>query len=220
MRGLIILAIVLMFFSVSNATILTSGDGGEEWAENLSEEKCREEGVSSVYICNGNVVKVIHSAESEGSTFYKPEGKVIDCPLVPPSEMGAECIQMTMPNFCPSDSICGETDEQTFPGHSDFDEELKKSDEAEDEDQTEEASEDLNAVDENTVADNSQEEGAVEESSENKTEEDDDPSEEEPEERKKPAPGSILDNLALVVLGLAVLSVLVLYLLFRKTIGE
>lgn len=104
--------IFLIMLNVSFAVIIESGDAGEEFALNMAELKCQED-AEAVYLCLGNVVKTV---SSNGSTFYKPDGKVVYCPDVSPSEMGAECLQMMVPNYCPEESQCGVSEPETFPG--------------------------------------------------------------------------------------------------------
>jgi hypothetical protein len=211
MRGIIAVLAVMMLIGTIHPVILTSGDAGEGWAENISAEQCLEEGVDSVYICNGNVVRVVHTADGAGSTFYEPDGNVVNCPVVAPSQMGAECVQMTRPHFCAGESVCGDSREHVFPGHSDYEEEI--------EDLPNETEEVVEEIDEPEVIE--EEENPVPEEDEFEEEETEVIEPNVPKKPKsQPTAGGVLDNLALVVLGLAVLSVLVLYLLFRKTIGK
>lgn len=116
-RGIFILLIML---SVSFAYVVESGDGGKEFAEQTAAAKCGEENVQAVYLCTGNVVRVVSSLSGVGSTFYKPDGKVVHCPVVPPSDLGAECLQLMMPNYCQIEAECGESPApQVFPGQND-----------------------------------------------------------------------------------------------------
>lgn len=117
MRGI---AIVLLMLTASFAFVIESGDGGREFLSNMSAQKCAEENVQAVYECLGNVVRVVSSLSGEGSTFYKPDGRVIECPVVAPSDMGAECLQMMGPNYCPTEAECGNAPApQIFPGQND-----------------------------------------------------------------------------------------------------
>ncbi|MBI5046228.1 hypothetical protein HZC07_00665 [Candidatus Micrarchaeota archaeon] len=70
--------------------------------------------VQSVYLCSGNVVKAIY-VPANGSTFYKPDGAIVQCPDSAPTNMGAECVQLSLPNFC-SELVCGASADGTFPG--------------------------------------------------------------------------------------------------------
>jgi len=106
------IVIFLMMLNVSFAVIIESGDAGEEFSLDMAELKCQE-GADAVYVCLGNVVKAV---SPNGSTFYKPDGKVVYCPDVAPSEMGAECVQMLVPNYCPEESRCGASEPEVFPG--------------------------------------------------------------------------------------------------------
>jgi len=117
MRGLFI---VLLLLSASFAgLVLESGDGGTQFASDTSQAKCQEENVQAVYLCLGNVVRVVSSVPGEGSTFYKPDGKVVQCPVVSAPQMGAECLQMMMPNYCPTQAECGSAPvPQVFPGQN------------------------------------------------------------------------------------------------------
>lgn len=111
---------ILLALSISFGYILEFGDGGKAFANQTASEKCNEEDVQSVYICLGNVVRVVSSLPGNGSTFYKPDGKVVGCPVVAPSQMGAECLQMMMPNYCANETKCGEAiPPQVFPGQND-----------------------------------------------------------------------------------------------------
>ncbi len=86
------------------------------FAENKSMEMCSSANVQAVYICIGNVVRVVSSLPGAGSTFYKPDGEVVECPIATPTQIGASCVQLLMPNFCPSTSVCGNSTSQIFPG--------------------------------------------------------------------------------------------------------
>jgi hypothetical protein len=99
---------------------MESGDNGAVFVNETAAAKCQEPNVQAVYKCLGNVVRVVSTLPGEGSTFYKPEGKVVHCPVVPPAEMGAECIQMMTPNFCPVQAECGVSPApEVFPGQND-----------------------------------------------------------------------------------------------------
>ncbi len=195
----LLFALVILSTSVS-AAIIMSGDAGEGWARELAAEKCLGEDVGAVYICLGNVVRVVSTVPGAGSTFYEPDGNVAQCPLVSPSEMGAECVQMTMPNYCPEEVVCGEPEEHVFPGHSDYEEEMEEPD-VQPEVPVEEPEEEPEVV----------------------------PVEEEPEETTTPPQPvrrtaddteSIFDSLSLLVLGLGIVAIAVVYLLFRRTAGH
>lgn len=208
MKALRVFMFVILLSSTAFAAIITSGDAGKGWAEELAQEKCGGENVGAVYLCLGNVVKVVSTVPGAGSTFYEPDGNVAHCPLVAPSEMGAECVQMTMPNYCPGEVVCGEGEEHVFPGHSDYDEEIEGTE-----------------TDETPPAEPDPEPVEVPEAPEPAPAE-------EPEEDDTPAPEprstrtttvtdeSIFDNLAFMMLLLGLVAVLVLYFLFRRTIGR
>jgi hypothetical protein len=109
---------LLLLAAPSFAVIIESGDNGEQFAQDTIAAQCNQENVQAVYHCFGNVVKVVSSLEGQGSTFYKPDGNVVHCPVVAPTELGAECLQMMAPNYCPSDAACGGSPEQIFPGQN------------------------------------------------------------------------------------------------------
>jgi len=113
-----ILPIFIMLLGFSFAYIIESGDNGAQFAADKASAVCTEGNVEAVYICLGNVVKAVSSDTSIGSTFYKPDGKVVRCPLVAPTDMGGECLQMMVPNYCPGASVCGESPEKVFPGQN------------------------------------------------------------------------------------------------------
>ena len=116
---------VLLMLSVSftASVIIESGDNGEQFAKDTVEEQCHGENVQAVYHCFGNVVKVVSSLEGAGSTFYKPDGSVVVCPVAAPSAMGAECVQMLYPNYCPAQAECGASPEEPFVGQNNVTEE-------------------------------------------------------------------------------------------------
>lgn len=100
--------------------VVESGDAGDQFVNVTAEDMCNGENVQAVYKCLGNVVRVVSTVPGEGSTFYKPEGKVIRCPVVEPSDMGAECLQMMTPNYCPTQAECGASPApEVFPGQND-----------------------------------------------------------------------------------------------------
>jgi hypothetical protein len=99
--------LTLFILSASGkATIITSGDGGSAFATDTSINKCRENNNSNVFLCSGNVVKVGSTLDMNGSVFYKPDGGVVDCPDVEPTDMGAECVQLLHPNACQNKTVC------------------------------------------------------------------------------------------------------------------
>ena len=195
--------VLLMLSGILHAVIWTSGDAGEEWSKNKSQEMCAKEGVAAVYICLGNVVDVVWKDESKGSTFYKPDGNVVNCPPVAPTDMGAECMQLMMPNFCTlDDNICGYLAPEEFPG---------------------------GVPEEETEPPPPPEEEAPEEA----------PPAEEPEPTPEQPPGvsievgnggttapattetgETLDTLVMVVVGLAVVVLILLYFVYRRTTGK
>ncbi len=214
MRWATFIALLALFvLPASFAAIIQSGDNGGEFVEKTAQAQCGAQDVQAVYKCLGNVVRVVSSVPGEGSTFYKPEGKAVYCPVVAPSEMGAECLQMMTPNFCPIQAECGLSPApEIFPGQNDTPEQT--------------GDEDAYIVPGQAASDNVQ----------------DDAAEAEPEPEKPAAPPKrttiIKDNeveaagpvqndvdapfgyLVLVVLLLGIGAVGVLFLLFRNSLAE
>ncbi|MEM2908547.1 MAG: hypothetical protein QW590_03685 [Candidatus Bilamarchaeaceae archaeon] len=111
-----IMLVLLLLASVYSA-LWISGDAGEQWSKEKAEEMCSRNDVAAVYICLGNVVNVVWKDTKKGSTFYKPDGRIVECPPLTPAEMGAECMQLMMPNYCTlDDNVCGEAPPEEFPG--------------------------------------------------------------------------------------------------------
>jgi hypothetical protein len=110
--------LVLFALPASFATIIVqSGDEGAAFANETSARICQEPGVEAVFVCSGNVVRAVSQDAYAGSTFYKPNGKVVSCPPASASSMGAECVQMMAPNYCPSAAVCGASEApEHFPG--------------------------------------------------------------------------------------------------------
>lgn len=110
--------LLVLVLSLSFAVVVESGDAGKEFAKNTTIKMCSEPDTAAVYLCNGNVVRVVSSTPGAGSTFYKPDGRVVKCPEVAAPAMGAECLQLMMPNYCPQKEECGESNVTTvFPGN-------------------------------------------------------------------------------------------------------
>ena len=95
---------------------LTFSQNSTSFAQNKSAGMCNTSNVQAVYVCIGNVVRVVSSVPGAGSTFYKPDGEVVQCPVAAPTQIGASCVQLLMPNFCPTQSVCGNSTAQIFPG--------------------------------------------------------------------------------------------------------
>lgn|SRR5208283_1635940 len=104
------LAVLLMLVA------LTFSQNSTSFAQNKSAQMCNSSNVQAVYVCIGNVVRVVSSVPGRGSTFYKPNGEVVQCPVAAPTQIGASCVQLLMPNFCPAQSVCGNSTAQIFPG--------------------------------------------------------------------------------------------------------
>lgn len=113
-----ILPIFIMLLGFSFAYVIESGDNGAQFAADKASAVCAEGNAEAVYVCLGNVVKAVSSDPSIGSTFYKPDGKTVSCPVVAPTDMGGECLQMMVPNYCPGASVCGDSPEKVFPGQN------------------------------------------------------------------------------------------------------
>jgi hypothetical protein len=123
---------LLLMLSVSFAAVIESGDNGAAFVNETSAAKCQEPNVQAVYKCLGNVVRVVSSIPGEGSTFYKPDGRVVYCPVVAPKDMGlqgGECMSLMTPNYCPTQAECGAAPvPQVFPGQNDTPEQTGDSD--------------------------------------------------------------------------------------------
>lgn len=112
--------VLLFLISLSLASAETqSGDNGVAFAAAKSAQMCASDNVQAVYVCNGNVVRVVSSVPGQGSTFYLPDGQVVQCPIASPTNIGGQCMELLMPNFCQTDSKCGNaTMPQVFPGQN------------------------------------------------------------------------------------------------------
>jgi len=215
MKSIILLA-VLLLFTTSFAAIIESGDNGAQFAEDTAAAYCHAENVQAVYHCFGNVIRVVSTVEGEGSTFYKPSGVVVHCPVVAPTDMGAECLQMMTPNYCPTEAECGDAPvPQVFPGQNDTPEQT--------------GDEDYYIVDGEAASDNVTEEIIEEPVIIEEPEESYVPEKEPPElannEEVIPAAtenkvDNLLGDLAIVILILGVLAVVILFMLFKKSINE
>jgi hypothetical protein len=111
----VIVIVLITLSAVHSQRLMEWGDGGDLFANETAPALCNEPDVQAVYICNGNVVRMVSTIPGEGSTFFKPDGIVVRCPVLPPTDIGMECLQLMMPNFCPDESVCGNTSEQIFP---------------------------------------------------------------------------------------------------------
>lgn len=112
--------VFIFFMLLAGFAYAVSPLEGEAFANETVAAKCAQDNVQAVYFCSGDVVRVVSALPGAGSTFYTPEGKVISCPVVAPTEMGAECMHMMTPNFCLVQAECGSAPvEDTFPGQAD-----------------------------------------------------------------------------------------------------
>lgn len=96
-----LLGILLFILPVSGVYVVQS-DNSSEFANSTASAKCNEEDTQAVYICSGNVVRVVSYAGT--STFYRPGGSVVHCSSPSTS---AECFQMLTPNYCQNQVECG-----------------------------------------------------------------------------------------------------------------
>ncbi len=100
--------IFLMLVISSFAAVVEAGDwasADNAWnASDVAAARCSEPGTLAVYACSGSVVKAVLADAT--SVFYKPDGKVVTCPAVAPTKMGAECVQMLIPNYCAEQVSC------------------------------------------------------------------------------------------------------------------
>jgi hypothetical protein len=211
----IILLVILLLFTSSFAAIIESGDNGVQFAEDTAAAYCYAENVQAVYHCFGNVIRVVSTVEGEGSTFYKPSGAVVHCPIVAPTDMGAECLQMMTPNYCPTEAECGAAPvPQIFPGQNDTPEQT--------------GDDDYYIVDGEAASDNVTEEVeepvVIEEPEESYLPEKEPPKLVNNEEVIPAATENKVDNLlgdlAIVILVLGILAVVILFMLFKKSINE
>lgn len=196
---------VLLMLAGLQFALITSGDAGEEWAMEKAEEMCRNSEVAAVYICLGNTVSVIWEDESKGTTFYEPEGNIVNCPPVAPSEMGAECMQLMMPNYCTTDNnICGSIEPEAFPGGETEGEIIYNGVPVEEE--TEEPEETTQEETEETKPADTGKTVLVEPSTGTTS--------------AAPTAEGTLDNLILIIFGLAVVAIILLYFVFKRTTGR
>lgn len=98
-------SVILLTVPLGYAAIIESGTDGGEFAAEVAHDMCSDPNVVGVYVCTGNVVKVTSLENGSGVVFYKPSGVVIPC-VGEPKDMGAECVQLLHPNFCPVESVC------------------------------------------------------------------------------------------------------------------
>lgn len=106
MRKLFLAALAVFCLAAMCHAEVQSGGNGSSFAANVSLAQCGQSDVSAVYICSGNVVEAVSSVPGAGSTFYRPDGMVIDCPAVAISNRSAECVQFANPNICGNVSVC------------------------------------------------------------------------------------------------------------------
>lgn len=98
---------LFVLLSLSSAVIIESS-GISKFVNDTVTEKCTEPGIKAIYLCSGDVVKVISNVSEEGSTFHRPDGKNVTCLGVSPSQMGGECMQLMVPNYCQLPVDCRE----------------------------------------------------------------------------------------------------------------
>jgi hypothetical protein len=206
---------LLLLAVPSFAIIIESGDNGEQFAQDTIATKCNQENVQAVYHCFGNIVKVVSSLEGQGSTFYKPDGNVVHCPVVAPAELGAECLQMMAPNYCPPDAECGASPEQIFPGQNGT---------------PEQSGEEEYYADEEVVPEENQTEETVPEvipepepqkpASSTPAETIEYKGEEEIPAATENKVDNLLSDLSIVIVVLGIIAVAILFMLFKKSINE
>ncbi len=110
------MALVLILISaVSVAVIVDSSDAAKAWANTTALAKCSEQNVDAVYTCSGNVVRVVSFLDGGGSTYYRQDGKVTTCPLVAPGATTAECQMFSTPNYCVNTPVCRGSTTPTQP---------------------------------------------------------------------------------------------------------
>lgn len=198
-----IIFVLLMFAGLQFALIM-SGDAGEKWAMEKAQEMCQQPGVGAVYICLGNTVNVVWADESKGSTFYEPEGTVVNCLPVAPTDMGAECMQLMMPNYCTlDDNVCGHLAPEEFPGGETEGEIIYNGTP-----EPEQVTEPETTPPETTTAKETKKSVIVV----------GEPSETTP--AIIPTMDNTLSNLILIVFVLAVIAIIVLFFIFKRTTGR
>ncbi len=193
---------VLLIFAGLYSALWMSGDAGEEWAQETAEELCKDSEVAAVYICLGNTVDVVWKDESKGSTFYEPEGNIVNCPPVAPTDMGAECMQLMMPNYCTlDDNVCGHMAPEEFPG-GETEGEIIYNGVPEEEPEPVEPTpveETPRTTDTGKTVLVEQGTGAA---------------------QAAPTAEGTLDNLILIIFALAIIAIIVLYFVFKRTTGR
>ncbi len=173
--------------------VVRSGDGGKQFAETKAQELCAQ---GDTYICNGNIVRLV--VNESYYIFYRPDGVVEECDLnKPPSERGGLCMQMLHPNFCPPEPTCqkGPQKEEVAPREKVYAEGESSASE-------QETAEKEAAREEGRVA-------AVEESAGQPL-----------DIYTAPLKSNIdkgLENVALLVLGIGALALVVLFVMFKKS---
>lgn len=202
---------VLLLVTSGFAAIIESGDNGEQFANDTAQAMCNQENVQAVYHCLGNIIRVVSSIEGEGSTFYKPDGRVVYCPVVQPKDMGAECLQLMTPNYCPTEAECGSAPvPQVFPGQNDTPEQTGDSD--------------YYIIEGEEVVPQSEPEPEIVPEPPKPVEKQDPPKLVNKEEEIPAATENKVDNLlgdlTWIILLLGVISVAVLFMLFKKSINE
>ncbi len=217
-----ILLLLIFTMTISFSDVLfVSGDNGEQFAKDMISQKCGQPDIQAVYRCNGNVVKVIYVDEEKGSTFYRPDGRITNCPPLPPPQLGAECLQMLMPNYCPDVSECGNAEHGVFPGHN-----LTITEEKEN--QSEDQSNNQENVKQETAEDNEIQEAdsGVDNSNNIEPEQSNSgnanllPNRESIAPTAKENTDDLLGFLTVLIVVLGILTVVVLFLLFKKSINE
>lgn len=194
---------VLLMLAGLQFALIMSGDAGEKWAQEKAQEMCQQPGVGAVYICLGNAVDVVWADESKGSTFYEPEGTVVNCLPVAPTDMGAECMQLMMPNYCTlDDNVCGYVAPEEFPGGETEGEIIYNGTP-----EPEKVTEPETTTPETTTPETKKSVIVVGE-----------PSETTP--AIVPTMDSTLSNLILIVFVLAVIAIIVLFFIFKRTTGR
>lgn len=212
---LVLLLSLVVLTQIGFAATVESGDNGVQFASEVSREKCALAQTQAVYICKGNVVKVVST--NQVSTFYKPDGRVVTCPNgASPAQMGAECVQLQMPNICPNESVCGQSTQTNFPGQNTSSTTYNA--EGEIVNTTNNTQTPINNPTEPTVSPtvtnnnqptvntNNQENQSVNEEIINSV----------PTKSLDSAP----DNLIYIIFGLGIASLIVLFFMFRKTLSE
>lgn len=98
------LFLILMVFACLLSGLVASSTAG--FAQKKAEEMCANPQVEKVFICSGEMVKVVWADKDKGYTFFKPDGTVVDCKTLEYGKATAQCLQLAPQNLCPNEIKC------------------------------------------------------------------------------------------------------------------